>query len=219
MSTFYEGQIKFRAWFVVITLAAVGWGCFEMGFGRKVDPEPGRCRRTDGKKWRCSKEAYPDSKYCERHMHRGRNRSRKPVEVSSATSTATNTSQTIPSYTRNLSLTNPTITSPSFPFSPLPSSLSCDSQAFSQSYQNPSLNPFFYAQSTSSRPPDSDFPPQDATTHQLFMDSGSYSHDEKDYRYVFKEILFGLFILLLWSLNESNDIWWLIHVADLMYGG
>ncbi|XP_054811631.1 LOW QUALITY PROTEIN: growth-regulating factor 4-like [Prosopis cineraria] len=49
-------------------------------YGKKVDPEPGRCRRTDGKKWRCSKEAYPDSKYCERHMHRGRNRSRKPVE-------------------------------------------------------------------------------------------------------------------------------------------
>ncbi|KAL7096073.1 hypothetical protein ACP275_10G061000 [Erythranthe tilingii] len=52
-----------------------------MGFGKKIDPEPGRCRRTDGKKWRCSKEAYPDSKYCERHMHRGRNRSRKPVET------------------------------------------------------------------------------------------------------------------------------------------
>jgi hypothetical protein len=50
-------------------------------FGKKVDPEPGRCRRTDGKKWRCSKEAAPDSKYCERHMHRGRNRSRKPVEA------------------------------------------------------------------------------------------------------------------------------------------
>ncbi|XP_076905693.1 growth-regulating factor 1-like [Bidens hawaiensis] len=59
----------------------IGWNCFQMGFGRKIDPEPGRCRRTDGKKWRCSKEAYPDSKYCERHMHRGRNRSRKPVEV------------------------------------------------------------------------------------------------------------------------------------------
>ncbi|MQM13242.1 hypothetical protein Taro_046172 [Colocasia esculenta] len=57
-----------------------------MGFGRKPeDPEPGRCRRTDGKKWRCSKEAYPDSKYCERHMHRGKNRSRKPVEISIAT--------------------------------------------------------------------------------------------------------------------------------------
>ena len=52
-----------------------------MGLGRKIDPEPGRCRRTDGKKWRCSKEAYPDSKYCERHMHRGKNRSRKPVEL------------------------------------------------------------------------------------------------------------------------------------------
>ena len=60
-----------------------------MGFGRKIDPEPGRCRRTDGKKWRCSKEAYPDSKYCERHMHRGRNRSRKPVEVNMSTHTTT----------------------------------------------------------------------------------------------------------------------------------
>ncbi|KAI3694424.1 hypothetical protein L1987_77389 [Smallanthus sonchifolius] len=59
---------------------SIGRDYFQMGFGRKIDPEPGRCRRTDGKKWRCSKEVYPDSKYCERHMHRGRNRSRKPVE-------------------------------------------------------------------------------------------------------------------------------------------
>ncbi|KAM0020891.1 putative transcription factor interactor and regulator C3H-WRC/GRF family [Helianthus debilis subsp. tardiflorus] len=65
--------------------SSIGWNCFQMGFGRKIDPEPGRCRRTDGKKWRCSKEAYPDSKYCERHMHRGRNRSRKPVEVNMST--------------------------------------------------------------------------------------------------------------------------------------
>lgn len=49
-------------------------------YGKKLDPEPGRCRRTDGKKWRCSKDAHPDSKYCERHMHRSRNRSRKHVE-------------------------------------------------------------------------------------------------------------------------------------------
>ncbi|XP_009588672.1 growth-regulating factor 4-like isoform X1 [Nicotiana tomentosiformis] len=52
-------------------------------YGKKFDPEPGRCRRTDGKKWRCSKDAYPDSKYCERHMNRGRNRSRKHVESQS----------------------------------------------------------------------------------------------------------------------------------------
>ncbi|KAH7514800.1 growth-regulating factor 4 isoform X2 [Ziziphus jujuba] len=50
-------------------------------FGKKIDPEPGRCRRTDGKKWRCSKDAHPDSKYCERHMNRGRYRSRKLVEL------------------------------------------------------------------------------------------------------------------------------------------
>lgn len=48
-----------------------------------MDPEPGRCRRTDGKKWRCSRDAVPDQKYCERHINRGRHRSRKLVEVQS----------------------------------------------------------------------------------------------------------------------------------------
>ncbi|GFZ04299.1 growth-regulating factor 5 [Actinidia rufa] len=41
----------------------IGWGSFEMGLGRKADPEPGR----------------------------GRNRSRKPVEVISSTSSSTTT--------------------------------------------------------------------------------------------------------------------------------
>ncbi|GAB4849118.1 hypothetical protein Ancab_003926 [Ancistrocladus abbreviatus] len=57
-----------------------GWGSFHLGFSGNTDPEPGRCRRTDGKKWRCSRDAVPDQKYCERHMNRGRHRSRKPVE-------------------------------------------------------------------------------------------------------------------------------------------
>ncbi|KAF7146960.1 hypothetical protein RHSIM_Rhsim03G0214300 [Rhododendron simsii] len=43
--------------------------------------EPGRCKRTDGKKWRCSRDVAPHQKYCERHLNRGRPRSRKPVEV------------------------------------------------------------------------------------------------------------------------------------------
>uniref|UniRef100_A0A453CUH9 Growth-regulating factor n=1 Tax=Aegilops tauschii subsp. strangulata TaxID=200361 RepID=A0A453CUH9_AEGTS len=63
---------------VFLLQSTLGYGSY---FGKKLDPEPGRCRRTDGKKWRCSKEAAQDSKYCERHMHRGRNRSRKPVET------------------------------------------------------------------------------------------------------------------------------------------
>ncbi|KAJ8573283.1 hypothetical protein K7X08_009794 [Anisodus acutangulus] len=46
-----------------------------------MDPEPGRCRRTDGKKWRCKRDVIPGQKYCGQHMHRGR-RSRKPVEAS-----------------------------------------------------------------------------------------------------------------------------------------
>ncbi|XP_021635461.1 growth-regulating factor 10 isoform X2 [Hevea brasiliensis] len=62
-----------------------------------MDPEPGRCRRTDGKKWRCSKEALPDQKYCERHMHRGRQRSRKLVEAASQNNSAsTNLSISLP---------------------------------------------------------------------------------------------------------------------------
>ncbi|KAJ6913888.1 growth-regulating factor 1 isoform X1 [Populus alba x Populus x berolinensis] len=84
------------------------WSCFQMGLGRKIDPEPGRCRRTDGKKWRCSKEAYPDSKYCEKHMHRGKNRSRKPVEVATQSTTA----PTVSSITRNHSNNSLLATSP-----------------------------------------------------------------------------------------------------------
>ncbi|XP_019200415.1 PREDICTED: growth-regulating factor 7 [Ipomoea nil] len=56
-------------------------GSSVLGFsGKNRDLEPGRCKRTDGKKWRCSKEVAPNQKYCERHLHRGRPRSRKPVE-------------------------------------------------------------------------------------------------------------------------------------------
>ncbi|KAL8498617.1 hypothetical protein ACS0TY_021817 [Phlomoides rotata] len=54
-------------------------GCLSY-YGKKFDPESGRCRRTDGKKWRCSKAVHSESKYCERHMYRSRNRSRKLVE-------------------------------------------------------------------------------------------------------------------------------------------
>ncbi|GMJ06171.1 hypothetical protein HRI_004286300 [Hibiscus trionum] len=67
----------------------LGCGSLHLEYKNGVDPEPGRCRRTDGKKWRCSKEAVADHKYCERHMHRGRQRSRKLVEASQTHSTAT----------------------------------------------------------------------------------------------------------------------------------
>lgn len=64
---------------------------FQSGYwGRAaMDPEPGRCRRTDGKKWRCSRDVVAGQKYCERHMHRGRNRSRKPVEIPTTSITTT----------------------------------------------------------------------------------------------------------------------------------
>ncbi|KAM0000143.1 putative transcription factor interactor and regulator C3H-WRC/GRF family [Helianthus debilis subsp. tardiflorus] len=51
-----------------------------MGCSNNSDPERGWCRRTDGKKWRCSRDAVADLKYCEWHMNRDRYRSRNPVE-------------------------------------------------------------------------------------------------------------------------------------------
>ncbi|XP_020096695.1 growth-regulating factor 10-like [Ananas comosus] len=50
----------------------IGLGNLCLDFWNNTEPEPGRCRRTDGKKWRCSRDVIPDQKYCERHMHRGR---------------------------------------------------------------------------------------------------------------------------------------------------
>ncbi|XP_049393961.1 growth-regulating factor 3 isoform X1 [Solanum stenotomum] len=58
------------------------------------DLEPGRCKRTDGKKWRCSRDVAPHQKYCERHMHRGRPRSRKHVEVHAGVSNASDNKKT-----------------------------------------------------------------------------------------------------------------------------
>ncbi|KAJ7966492.1 Growth-regulating factor [Quillaja saponaria] len=83
----------------------LGWGSFHLGFSNNSDPEPGRCRRTDGKKWRCSRDAVADQKYCERHMNRGRHRSRKPVEGQSghAVTATGNTTATTPKLMSNAS--------------------------------------------------------------------------------------------------------------------
>ncbi|KAH9307290.1 hypothetical protein KI387_035201 [Taxus chinensis] len=72
----------------------MGWSSFNLRFANNTDPEPGRCRRTDGKKWRCSRDVAPDQKYCERHMHRGRPRSRKLVEGQTAISNSSNDTAT-----------------------------------------------------------------------------------------------------------------------------
>lgn len=53
---------------------------YNLNYGNNKDAEPWRCKRTDGKKWRCSRDVAPHQKYCDRHMHRGKPRSRKPVE-------------------------------------------------------------------------------------------------------------------------------------------
>lgn len=93
-------------------------------YGKKIDAEPGRCRRTDGKKWRCSKDAHPDSKYCDRHMIRRRYRSRKPVESQSqsqpSSSTTTTTSSSSSSSTTITSSQIATTTSSTSTFHTLP---------------------------------------------------------------------------------------------------
>ncbi|XP_009615805.1 growth-regulating factor 3-like [Nicotiana tabacum] len=137
----------------------IGWNCFQLGFGKKIDPEPGRCRRTDGKKWRCSKEAYADSKYCERHMHRGRNRSRKPVEVMTTRTTNTNT-------TPPTAITISSIKKNSNNYSP--------STPASFSYSSEPQHSFLYPHSSSSRPPGNiGLSSQDQT--KFLFDSGAYS--------------------------------------------
>ncbi|CAN6991531.1 hypothetical protein IGI04_003643 [Brassica rapa subsp. trilocularis] len=88
----------------------LGWGCYQMGFGRKQDPEPGRCRRTDGKKWRCSREAHPDSKYCEKHMHRGRNRAKKSIDQSQTAAPLTSSSLSFPNNIPSPTLSSSTTT-------------------------------------------------------------------------------------------------------------
>ncbi|CAL9094690.1 unnamed protein product [Musa textilis] len=91
-------------------ICGIGWGHVVMGYGslcldyrNSMEPEPGRCRRTDGKKWRCSRDVVPDQKYCERHMHRGRNRSRKPVEAAATSAAAASTPPSCPSRSRLVS--------------------------------------------------------------------------------------------------------------------
>ncbi|XP_019168870.1 PREDICTED: growth-regulating factor 8 [Ipomoea nil] len=82
----------------------------DLKFPAGSDPEPWRCRRTDGKKWRCSRDVLPDQKYCERHAHKNRPRSRKPVEIQSHKNS--------PNHNNNYP-----VTVPSFQF---PATASCD---------------------------------------------------------------------------------------------
>ncbi|KAK8956606.1 Growth-regulating factor 6 [Platanthera zijinensis] len=101
---------------------AAWWGYFHPGHAGSSDPEPGRCCRTDGKKWRCSRDAVPDQKYCERHVNRGRHRSRKPVEShggSAKKAAPVVASQTPPSsvslsFARHQIQNTPDVSSPQF---------------------------------------------------------------------------------------------------------
>jgi len=163
-----------------------------MGLGRKTDPEPGRCRRTDGKKWRCSKEAYPDSKYCERHMHRGKNRSRKPVEV--ATQTQSTSPPTVSSITRNHS-NNSLLTTSSH--SHLSLLMSPETQHQNHLHYPAGYHAHPNHQFLSSLTPTGiGLLPQENSTH-LLLDSGGSSMTNTDFRSVCKSFIVVLFLCFL----------------------
>lgn len=92
-----------------------------------MDLEQGRCRRTDGRKWRCSKNALPREKYCDRHMHRGRKCSRKHVEHFKSDPNdeiLTSNIRIIPSKT--ISDPNCETITPNIRIKPISSSIPCD---------------------------------------------------------------------------------------------
>ncbi|KAK9988179.1 hypothetical protein SO802_028418 [Lithocarpus litseifolius] len=53
----------------VLQVQGCSGSCFGDRNGNELEPR--RCRRTDGKKWRCSRDVVPDQKYYEQHIHRG----------------------------------------------------------------------------------------------------------------------------------------------------
>ncbi|KAJ8750867.1 hypothetical protein K2173_016048 [Erythroxylum novogranatense] len=155
----------------------IGWNYFQMGLGRKIDPEPGRCRRTDGKKWRCSKEAYPDSKYCERHMHRGKNRSRKPVEVGTQITTShPSTPTSISSIVKNSSTL---LSSPSHSLSLLSSEIHHQTHPHCSAYHTHLGHHFL---SSHTEPPGIGMSPHDKSSHLILDSGGSCSLANTDYR-------------------------------------
>jgi hypothetical protein len=56
----------------VCTHSKTGTGCSNLSLDKiSMETEALRCRRTDGKRWRCSRDVVPYKKYCANHMYRG----------------------------------------------------------------------------------------------------------------------------------------------------
>ncbi|CAI9274627.1 unnamed protein product [Lactuca saligna] len=105
-------------------------GGMDMRFSSGSDPEPWRCRRTDGKKWRCSRDVAPDQKYCERHAHKSRPRSRKPVEIQPHNTNITTNALNITPNSYTNALTTSSYQHPSWG---IPVSVSSSNQQFQES--------------------------------------------------------------------------------------
>lgn len=118
------------------------YGSNRGGGGGGGDPEPWRCRRTDGKKWRCSRDVAPDQKYCERHSHKGRpSRSRKPVETPSPSPSPS--SSILTAATTSLPVTTSSVSSSSSSCNPIIFTPFAIPKPSSHSFDLPSqFNPF-----------------------------------------------------------------------------
>ncbi|CAN1341285.1 Growth-regulating factor 2 [Linum perenne] len=76
------------AGFLTPTSYGYGWGPFNLS--NSSDPEPGRCRRTDGKKWRCSRDAVTDGKVLMNTKNAGDHRAEQMLSLSSMLPATTN---------------------------------------------------------------------------------------------------------------------------------
>lgn len=164
-------------------LANLPWGGYRLGFGANADPEPGRCRRTDGKKWRCSRDVVPEQKYCERHIHRGRHRARKPTD-SQQTGTSPGVSATSASSASVASSVTLAATR-------APAGILSTVAAVSQQPQQPSSNIGIRQYSASNSPSASGLSVGSSLTasqynqlSSLHSSAGTAALSSKDYRYM-----------------------------------
>lgn len=78
ISWYLSARIQAWVWnivpFPISSCCVTGITNLTFGCHTCSETEQERCRRSDGKKWRCSRNVVPHQKYCEIHMHRGAKR-------------------------------------------------------------------------------------------------------------------------------------------------
>ena len=88
---FFIKKLMLLCCFFIAVITVSGCNSSYLNDRNRIDLEPGRCRRTDGKKWRCKSAVLPGQKYCATHMHRGAKRRFADHEPVTTTSAVTDT--------------------------------------------------------------------------------------------------------------------------------